>query len=127
MDVIRAAGGIILDDHRVVLVHRPKYDDWSFPKGKLDFHESFPDAALREVEEETGLVCHLDRWLTDVEYVDGDGREKVVRYWLMTVVGGDISQHTPDAEIDVVEWVPISSAGERLTYDVDRRLLSLVR
>lgn len=127
MDVIRAAGGVILENRSVALVHRPKYDDWSFPKGKLDDGEDFPAAALREVKEETGLTCRLDRWLTDVEYVDGDGHEKLVRYWVMAVVDGDIADHVGDSEIDVVEWVPMASAHERLTYDIDRRLLSLVR
>lgn len=127
MDVIRAAGGVIPRDRSVVLVHRPKYDDWSFPKGKLDGSESFHDAALREVEEETGLRCRLGRWLSDVEYVDADGRQKIVRYWLMEVVGGDVADHEPDAEIDAVEWVPMEEAVGRLTHDLDRKLLALIK
>ncbi|HDH26802.1 MAG TPA: NUDIX hydrolase [Actinobacteria bacterium] len=126
VDVIRAAGGIILSGRSVVLVHRPKYDDWTFPKGKLDGSEGFRDAALREVEEETGLTCRLGRWLSDVEYVDSGGRQKMVRYWLMEVVGGDVADHEPNAEIDAVEWAPVQEAAERLTYGFDRKLLALI-
>ena len=127
MDVIRAAGGIVIDHQSVVLVHRPKYDDWSFPKGKLDGLETFSEAALREVQEETGLTCRLGRRLSDVEYVDSGGQQKVVRYWVMAVVEGDISTHESNLEIDAVEWVPLAEARGRLTYDVDRKLLGLVQ
>ena len=83
---VEAAGGVVLDDDgRVALVHRPRYDDWSLPKGKLDAGESFEEAALREVEEETGMRCRLLDELDPVEYRDNKGRQKLVRYWRMAV------------------------------------------
>jgi 8-oxo-dGTP diphosphatase len=124
--VVRAAGGVVLrpdsDSYEVLLVHRPRYDDWSFPKGKLTRGESDDAAALREVEEETGYRCELGTDLGTVEYVDGRGRDKVVRYWAMTVVGGEFA---PNAEVDLVAWLPTESARERLTYPHDRGVLDL--
>ena len=80
---VRAAGGIVRRDGEVLVVHRPKYDDWSFPKGKLDEGERWEDAALREVEEETGFRCSLGPELGSTAYTDSRGRPKVARYWLM--------------------------------------------
>src|SRR3954470_10760122 len=65
---VLAAGGVVVRDGRVAVVHRPKYDDWSLPKGKLDPGEGFEEAALREVEEETGMRCRLGRELPSTEY-----------------------------------------------------------
>ena len=125
-DLVRAAGGVVLrpdgESYEVLLVHRPRYDDWSFPKGKCTRGESFDAAALREVEEETGYRCELGVDLGMVEYVDGRGRDKVVRYWAMSVVGGEFA---PNAEVDLVAWLPTESARERLTYPHDRRVLDL--
>ena len=92
-DTVRAAGGVVVrhrDDGvvEILLVHRPAYDDWSFPKGKCEDGESEEDAAVREVEEETGLRCRLERELATTRYRDGRGRPKTVRYWLMTPLGG---------------------------------------
>ena len=78
-------------ESEIVLVHRPKYDDWSLPKGKLDPGEGFEEAALREVEEETGLRSSLGRELGETRYNDRKGRSKLVRYWLMTPLGGRFS------------------------------------
>jgi 8-oxo-dGTP diphosphatase len=122
---VEAAGGVVLGAQgRVALVHRPKYDDWSLPKGKLDPGESFEQAALREVEEETGLRARLVRELPSVQYRDNKDRPKVVRYWLMEV------EHdpgfAPNDEVDELRWVPPDEALRLLTYDRDRDVLGAV-
>ena len=87
---IEAAGGVVMrrgpEETEIAVVHRPRYDDWSFPKGKLDPGETFEEAALREVREETGLICRLGPELAFAHYDDNKGRPKVVRYWLMAVI-----------------------------------------
>jgi 8-oxo-dGTP diphosphatase len=103
-------------------VHRPKYDDWSLPKGKLEAGESFEDAACREVAEETGVVCELGREVGTWEYVDRNGRDKVVRYWHMTPVG--TTEWSPNDEVDMKRWIAARDADALLTYDGDRRILS---
>ena len=117
MNPVQAAGGVVLRDGRVALVHRPRYDDWSLPKGKLDDGESFEDAALREVEEETGLRCSLRRELPSIEY-EVRGRPKLVRYWEMEVV--DETPFVPNDEVDEVRWVEPREALALLSYDRDR-------
>jgi 8-oxo-dGTP diphosphatase len=123
-----AAGGVVwrrgADGIEVALVHRPKYDDWSVPKGKLDPGESFEDAALREVEEETGMRCELGAFLDEVEYRDHKDREKVVRYWAMEAGDGDFAPHD---EVDELRWVALEEAPSLLTYDFDRRLVERLR
>ena len=127
IETVRAAGGIVLRKDganvEVLLVHRPAYDDWSFPKGKLEPGEDEDEAALREVEEETGLACTLERELTTTSYRDGRGRPKTVRYWLMTPVGGSVEAAH---EVDEARFVPLSLASELLTYQRDRELLALL-
>ncbi len=123
---VRAAGGLVCRGTadgltEILVVHRPAYDDWSFPKGKLERGESDEDAATREVEEETGLRCRLDRELPTTHYVDGRGRAKTVRYWLMTPVGGQLAA---DNEIDEARFVPVAEALSILTYERDRELLA---
>jgi 8-oxo-dGTP diphosphatase len=120
-DRVDAAGGVVERDGRVLLVHRPRYDDWSFPKGKLDPGESFEHAALREVEEETGLRCTLGRELPSAEY-EVRGRPKLVRYWLMTPESEPGFE--PNEETDELRWVTPDEARELLTYDRDRYVLS---
>jgi 8-oxo-dGTP diphosphatase len=120
-ELVEAAGGLVVRDGLVCVVHRPKYDDWSLPKGKLDPGEGFEEAALREVEEETGLRCRLLRDLEEVRYTDAKGRPKVVRYWLMSVVE-DLG-FEPDAEVDELRWVGPAQAVALLTYDHDRELV----
>jgi 8-oxo-dGTP diphosphatase len=121
--VVRAAGGIVRRDGRVLLVHRPKYDDWTFPKGKAEGGESDEECALREVEEETGLRCTLERELPSSSYVDSRGRPKVVRYWLMRPNGGEFG---PTAEVDEVAWLSPGEAARRLSYERDRAVLRAV-
>jgi 8-oxo-dGTP diphosphatase len=122
--LVRAAGGIITRNGRgpvqVAVIHRPRYDDWTFPKGKLDGSESPEDAALREVEEETGFRCRLVRPVACTAYVDGKGREKVVCYWLMERVDG---RFRVSKEVDELRWLSSEKAAELLTYRRDKALL----
>jgi 8-oxo-dGTP diphosphatase len=112
---------VVDDEGRVLLVHRPEYDDWSLPKGKLDRGESFEQAALREVEEETGVRCELVRELPAVEY-EVRGRPKIVRYWLMNVV--EDTGFSPNSEVDEVRWLAPADALELLTYDRDKGVVA---
>src|SRR3954463_6244214 len=102
-EVLAAGGVVVRDDGRIAVIHRPKYDDWSLPKGKLDAGESFEDAALREVEEETGLECTLGRALGETRYRDNKDRPKVVRYWAMEPSTG--GEFEPNDEVDELRWV----------------------
>jgi 8-oxo-dGTP diphosphatase len=124
---VKASGGVVRRHGErgleVALVHRPRYDDWSFPKGKLDPGESWEGAALREVEEEIGLRCRLADELPPTSYRDNKGRAKVVRYWLMDPIDGEFE---PSREVDEVRWLPTAEAAELLSYDHDRELLSEV-
>jgi 8-oxo-dGTP diphosphatase len=119
--VVRAAGGIVVRDGRVLLVHRPRYDDWSFPKGKLDEGESWEEAALREVEEETGLRATLGEELGRTQYAVAQG-PKEVRYYRMTADGEPRAQN----EVDEVRWVALAEAAELLSHERDRSLLAKV-
>ena len=121
---IEAAGGVIIRDGKVAVVHRDRYDDWSLPKGKLDAGESFEEAALREVREETGLECELGRELEPVSYVDQKGRPKLVRYWLMEVTGGDFEANE---EVDEMRWLAPADAARLLSYPHDRELVEGVQ
>jgi 8-oxo-dGTP diphosphatase len=119
---VEAAGGVVLDaEGRIAVVHRPRYDDWSLPKGKLEAGESFEDAALREVEEEAGLHCSLGDELDPVHYRDNKGRPKVVRYWLMTVE--DDPGFVPNDEVDELRWLAPGEAAKLLTYPHDAELV----
>jgi homoserine kinase len=112
-----AAGGVVMRDGLVAVVHRPRYDDWSLPKGKLDPGESFEQAALREVEEETGLRARLVRGLPSVEY-EVKVRPKLVRYWLMEVI--EDPGFAPNSEVDELRWLAPADAVELLSYDRDK-------
>jgi 8-oxo-dGTP pyrophosphatase MutT (NUDIX family) len=122
-DRVDAAGGVVERDGSVLLVHRPRYDDWTFPKGKLDPGESFEDAALREVEEETGLRCTLGRELPAIRY-EVNGRPKLVRYWLMTPEAEP--GFVPNDETDELRWVTPDEARGLLSYDRDRDVLAAI-
>jgi 8-oxo-dGTP diphosphatase len=103
-------------------VHRPKYDDCSLPKGKLDRGETFEQAAVREVLEETGLRCRLRQELEEVRYTDAKGRPKLVRYWVM-----DVAEDTgfePSDEVDDVRWLELPAAAALLSYQHDQELVA---
>ena len=117
-DPLRAAGGLVVRDGRVLVVHRPKYDDWAFPKGKLEDGETWEQAAVREVEEETSLVCELGAYVGSTRYPLGEGL-KEVRYFRMTATG----EATPQNEIDELRWIAPAEAAELLSYEYDRELL----
>jgi 8-oxo-dGTP pyrophosphatase MutT (NUDIX family) len=125
IELVLAAGGLLLRDapgdvRELALVHRPNRVDWSFPKGKVEPHESLTACALREVEEETGLRCRVGRFVGTTQYRDRKDRPKVVAYWLMDVVSGTFAAND---EVDEMRWVALDSAAALLTYDRDRELL----
>jgi 8-oxo-dGTP pyrophosphatase MutT (NUDIX family) len=128
-EVVRAAGGVVWrpgagGEPEVALVHRPAYDDWTLPKGKLLDGEEDEAAALREVMEETGLICRLGEYLGSLSYRDRKDRPKTVRYWAMEPVEGSFA---PNAEVDAIRWLPASEAAAALTYEHDRGLLTKLR
>ncbi len=123
---IVAAGSVVTRKAKgsveVLLVHRPKYDDWSFPKGKVDPGEHVVTTAVREVAEETGLDIRLGPALRKQRYLVENGSQKTkdVHYWVGRVVGGDdVSSYAANDEIDEVAWVPLAEAAARLTYPYD--------
>ena len=119
---VHAAGGVIVrradGGPEVALVHRPKYDDWSLPKGKLEPGETWEQAALREVEEETGVRAELGEYLGETSYA-----QKVVRWWAMTT---DDDAGSSD-EVDAVRWATVDEALDVLSYPGDRGLVSRLR
>jgi ADP-ribose pyrophosphatase YjhB (NUDIX family) len=126
--VVRAAGGVL---HRsrangmveVLLIHRPRYEDWTLPKGKLEPGESVEDGALREVLEETGIRGEIERRIGETSYRDRHRRPKRVTYFAMRPVSGEF---TPNDEVDEVRWVTTDDAHELLSYDHDRHLVAQV-
>jgi 8-oxo-dGTP diphosphatase len=120
-DEIQAAGGVVRrDDGHFAVVHRPRCDDWSLPKGKLDPGETFEEAALREVWEETGLRAELVRELPHTTYTVRD-RPKIVRYWLMSVASDEGFE--PNDEVDELRWLPPAEAAAALTYGRDKAVV----
>jgi 8-oxo-dGTP pyrophosphatase MutT (NUDIX family)/ankyrin repeat protein len=120
MSLVRAAGGVPVretqDGLEVLVIHRPQYGDWSFPKGKCEPGESDEACAIREVEEETGLVCSLEEELPSTSYTDSKDRPKRVRYWRLRIVGGELRfVH----EADEARWVSAAEAEALLSYDRD--------
>ena len=128
---VRAAGGVLWRRDRagqieVLLVHRPRYDDWSLPKGKCEPGESDEDCGAREVLEETGIRAELGDPLPEVRYRDHHGRPKVVRYWSMRPVEAP-ARFVPNHEVDEIAWLPLDDALDRLSYDHDRELVTALR
>jgi 8-oxo-dGTP diphosphatase len=128
MTVVRAAGGVPVRDGvtgiEVLVVHRSGYGDWTFPKGKCEPGETDEACAVREVAEETGLVCALEEELPSTSYTDSRGRPKRVRYWRLRVVGGTLAF---DHEVDGGRWLSPGDAEALLTYARDLDVLRAVR
>ncbi len=123
---VRAAGGVVRRSRgdgsaEMVVIHRPRYGDWTLPKGKLDPGESHEEGALREVQEETGLRCVIEGRAGSVSYRDRRGRPKTVVYYFMTPTGGDFA---PNTEVDELRWLTPDEAQDLLTYAHDRRLVA---
>ena len=123
---VKAAGGVVWRRSaggapEFVAVHRPRYDDWSLPKGKLDPGETWEQAALREVEEEVGLKCRLLEELEPTSYEDRKGRAKVVRYWLMEPKRD--REFKPNDEVDEIRWLSPEEAAQALSYPHDAQLV----
>lgn len=131
VEPIRAAGGVVwrartgepTDGVEVLVVHRPRYSDWSLPKGKLESGEKHKTAALREVREETGLACRLGRKLATITYDTALGPKRV-KWWAMQPEdpAGDLGADDPD-EVSEVRWVPFTEAWHLVTYGTERDVL----
>jgi 8-oxo-dGTP pyrophosphatase MutT (NUDIX family) len=124
-ETVQAAGGVVSRRGpggvlEVLLVHRPRYDDWTIPKGKLEPGETHEQAARREVLEETGVECELGRELPSTSYRDRKGRPKTVRYWAMRPLAGE---PIPSREVDELRWAPLEEAATLLTHDHDGEVL----
>jgi 8-oxo-dGTP diphosphatase len=122
---VRAAGGLVVRERdgrpEIALVHRPRYDDWSLPKGKVHPGETWEDAALREVLEETGCRCELGDELESASYLDRKGRRKLVRFWLMRPLDGEFEAGD---EVDELRWLGPEEAVATLSYEHDRELVA---
>jgi 8-oxo-dGTP pyrophosphatase MutT (NUDIX family) len=127
---VRAAGAVVWRRTRgkeleILVIHRPKYDDWSIPKGKADPGETDFDCACREVAEETGVVGLSGPWLAEARYVDRQGRSKAVQYYAFEANGTEPTGAQDPEEVDIAEFVPIAEAMERLTYRRDQEIAAL--
>lgn len=123
--IVRAAGAVLwravpdADEPEIAVIHRPRYDDWSLPKGKVDPGETEPVTAVREIAEETGYHARLGRRLASVSYPVDDGVKKV-RYWAAQAVSGDF---VVNDEVDELKWLPVRQAMKQLGYAQDRKVL----
>lgn len=125
--MVKASGGVIFRSHdgaiEVLIVHRPRYDDWSLPKGKRDDGETDEACAIREILEETGLTVDLGEELPSAEYIDHKGRPKLVKYWMMTISDAcemiEADTFVSNDEVDVVRWVTQEAAANILSYPHD--------
>jgi ADP-ribose pyrophosphatase YjhB (NUDIX family) len=126
---IRAAGGVLCrrapdGEIEVAVIHRPRYEDWTLPKGKLNGGETLEQGALREVEEETGFRARLGPVAGEASYQDRHGRPKTVTYFYMTPFGGEFR---PNDEVDEMRWLRIDDALGTLTHEHDRDLVTALR
>jgi 8-oxo-dGTP pyrophosphatase MutT (NUDIX family) len=126
--IIRAAGGVLWREHggevQVAVIHRPRHDDWTLPKGKLHDAEGELEAAVREIVEETGAEVEVGPDLGTVEYLvsrSGRTRPKTVRYWALRWSAGEF---VPTDEVDALEWLGLAEAARRLSYGRDRQVLA---
>jgi 8-oxo-dGTP pyrophosphatase MutT (NUDIX family) len=127
---VRAAGAVVWrrgprGRPETLLIHRPRYDDWSFPKGKLKTGESDEQAALRELEEEVGIRAELGPELLSTRYRDAKGRQKTVRYWAIELPEG--VEPTAGDGVDEWRWAPLEEAADELTWERDRGVLASLR
>ena len=127
-DLIRAAGGVVIrrvasGRCEVACIFREARSDWTFPKGKLDKGETFEQAALREVWEETGMYCEVLRFVGTTNYTHRKGKPKIVAYYLMSVANGEFA---PNDEVDELVWLPLENVREHLTWERDQELFDLV-
>lgn len=122
--VDRAAGGVVVRDGSVLVVHRPRYDDWSLPKGHVDAGESWAETARREVLEETGVLAEIAGPAMSIAYPLADEVIKVVVFYPMRPEGGSDELDGDPAEVDQVAWWPIEAALQRLSYADERRVLA---
>lgn len=127
-DLIRAAGGIVIRPvangrYEVACIFREARGDWTFPKGKLDPGETFEQAALREVWEETGMHCDVIRFAGTTNYTHRKGKPKIVAYYLMSV---GVGEFVPNDEVDELVWLPLENVREHLTWERDQELFDLV-
>ncbi|EFC86217.1 NUDIX hydrolase [Parafrankia sp. EUN1f] len=129
--LVRAAGGVVWraapGGVEIVVVHRPRHEDWSLPKGKLDDGETWLAAAVREVAEETGLAVEVGESLGDVTYEverHGTRSPKIVRYWALRATGGTF---VPNEEVDELRWLPLEAAVGLLSYGLDREVVDRFR
>lgn len=127
-DLIRAAGGVVIrplanSRWEVACIYREARGDWTFPKGKLDQGETFEQAAVREVFEETGMRCETVRFIGTTNYTHRKGKPKIVAYYLMMAAPGEF---IPNEEVDELVWLPLEEVATHLTWDRDRELFDLV-
>lgn len=132
-DTVYAAGAILwrMDGQkpRVLVIHRDRHGDYSFPKGKVDPGETLPETAVREIWEETGYRVTLDAPLGSIEYTLPSGRPKEVHYWAAEVSAEEFARNhfEPNDEVDGLEWMGLKKAGKHLTYARDKELLEVLR
>ena len=124
VDVIQAAGGLVwrndTGEKKLAIIHRPKHDDWTLPKGKLEQGESWKEAALREVREETGCQAIIEDFAGCTCYTPRD-IPKIVLYWNMKLI--DEGNFTPNKEVDKIQWFKIEDALTMLDYQSERELI----